>query len=130
MAANPAGDLGFLLGLANYCASAFTLPSLLFLVSMREAREGEEALRKLRHFKLQDAQCFSEEDRIAIVSLIAKWWGEDEALTASNDAGIHRFEQYVYVGREGNGFISRPRTCIRIARQRQMTQLQPLPMAV
>lgn len=67
---------------------------------MREAREGEEALRKLRHFKLQDAQCFSEEDRIAIVSLIAKWWGEDEALTASNDAGIQRFEQYVYVGRE------------------------------
>lgn len=86
------------------------------LVAELEACRIREACAALRSFRLPDAQCFSHDDRTAILTLISKWWSDGEVAAAAataaastgsgsaNDArrrhqqealGTHRFEQFV-----------------------------------
>ena len=64
-----------------------------------EACEIQEACAKLRTFKLTDAQCFSDADRAAIISLIGKWWTDTGSGEADPERlrqlGVHRFERFV-----------------------------------
>ena len=64
-----------------------------------EACEIEEATRALRHFKLADAECYSAEDREAILGLISKWWTDRESGVSDPERlrqlGFHRFERFV-----------------------------------
>ena len=82
------------------------------------------ALVALRTFRLTDAQCYSDEDREAILSVIGKWWtdhssGETDA-SRLRQLGHHRFERFVryelapqLAGRlDGNGWPPRTLLCL------------------
>ena len=73
--------------------------SFLHFLAEVEAIEIRSALAGLKHFRLADASCFSEDDRRAILSLIGKWW--TDTSSGENDPerlrqlGFHRFERFV-----------------------------------
>ena len=54
---------------------------------------------KLRSFRLEDAQCHSDDDREELQQLIAKWFTErragDDDTEDARRVGHHRFEQFV-----------------------------------
>ena len=64
-----------------------------------EAIRIRSALSALRTFRLADAQCYSDEDREAILSVIGKWWTDHSSGEVDADRlrqlGHHRFERFV-----------------------------------
>ena len=93
-------DVGFIVMLPIF-AVMLSPPYVLLLYAMNQGRGTALALQRLKDFKLSDAECFSEEDRVAIVSLIARWFGDASLLVENADAsrqravGIHHFEQFI-----------------------------------
>ena len=88
-----------LVGLVIFTTAWFVPGVPVVLAAELEAREIEEATRALRHFKLADAECYSAEDREAILGLISKWWTDRESGVSDPERlrqlGFHRFERFV-----------------------------------
>ena len=62
------------------------------------AHASQQAVDQLRNFRLQDALCQGEEDRAAILGLIAAWYSDTSVELPPDELvrlGHHRFEQFV-----------------------------------
>ena len=62
------------------------------------AHASQQAVEQLRNFRLQDALCQGEEDRAAILGLIAAWYSDTSVELPPDELvrlGHHRFEQFV-----------------------------------
>jgi hypothetical protein len=79
------------------CWMLFGMPFV--ITAELEAIRIRSALLALRTFRLTDAQCYSEGDREAILSVIGKWWTDHSSGEADADRlrqlGHHRFERFV-----------------------------------
>jgi hypothetical protein len=83
--------------------SLFFIPIFVPLMLMqfrafRWAHESQKAVEQLRSFRLQDALCQGEEDRAAILGLIAAWYSDTSVELPPDELvrlGHHRFEQFV-----------------------------------
>lgn len=85
-------------------AVALAPPYAALLYAINQGRASRLALQRLRHFRLEDVQCFSASDREAIISLIGAWFADASMMLdggADLDAqrkqalGVHRFEQFI-----------------------------------
>merc|ERR1712216_360372 len=85
-------------------------------------RSSNEAVKLLQNFRLEDAECFSNDDREAILGLIADWF--TDRMSGETDPerlrllGWHRFETMVrnelamHVRRAGGGSFEIIQACI------------------
>ena len=75
------------------------LGTYIVLAAEVEAIAIRAALVGLRHFKLTDAQCYSDADRAAILALIGQWWTDHASGETDPQRlralGFHRFERFV-----------------------------------
>lgn len=73
---------------------------LAMLWAVVQAHKTEEAIKQLRSFSLEDAQCYSEADRENLLDLIGEWFTDRVGADETDEAGLrrigwHRFETAV-----------------------------------
>ena len=76
-------------------------PYALLLYAINMGRGTTLALKRLKDFRLADAECYSASDREAIVSLISRWFADTSSPDENVDEarrqaiGEHNFEQFI-----------------------------------
>lgn len=85
--------------LAKFLAAAALLVQPCIILPILSGQRSRNALRSLRDFSIAEAECYSAEDRAALIAVICSWYTDHRA--GENDPerlkqlGLHKFETFV-----------------------------------